>query len=406
MADRINIYIVNFTTRIIMLLLREMLEISEFDLLCEDFGNLKGIDKNLLKALMTQVYAKDQGPGKHMYVDMLAKNAGQNSEVKDVELKNSKTVTQEFIDNPSLIGAVIYDKVSGKQFGMVGIKAEKTYKTERKLGLAVNYVALSGKNPRPEDIKHHRDLVMSELKAHAGEIQKTYLTGESDYKDSRVAKMVNLIRNRADLWKTNGEEVKLMVKFIYADSKRPEVRKERASRKSGVIPVKLVGKDLEDFKQKAISSLKSRLDAYKRDKLKNTGDSIDIKEFAKEVKKAGFLDRFLVNGYVFNYYDDRINFSKMRSGQHKPDQNGYSDPSYITYRVDDSSKEYAEMRDKYWEGRAELSANFKDDPEAFHREHDKLKKRLKVPPTRIEILLDLEGGAIVPYDVKLDYSGV
>jgi len=388
-----------------MLLLREMLEISEIDLLCEDFGNLKNIDKNLLKALMNQVYVGADGPGKYKYRDILVKSAGKDSDVKDVELKNSKTVTQEF-ENPSLVGAVIYDQVSGKQFGMVGIKAEKTYKSERKLGLVVNYVALSGENPRPEDIKHHRELVMNELKTHGGEIQKSYLSAECDYKDSRVAKMVNLIRNRANLWKMNGKEVKLFVKFIYADTKRPKARKERASRKTGVIPVKLVGKELEDFKQKAISSLKSRLDAYKRDKLKNSGESIDLKDFAKEVKKAGFLDKFLVNGYVFNYYDDRINFSKMRSGQHKPDQNGYSDPSYITYRVDDSSKEYAEMRDKYWEGRSELSSNFKDDPEAFQREHEKLKKRLKVPPTRIEILLDLEGGAIVPYDVKLDYSGV
>ena len=403
MAVGINIYIANLPTRITMLLLREMIEISEFDLLCENFGNLKNIDSKLLKALMNQVYVG--GTGKNKYKDLLTKTAGQNSEVKDLEIKNSKTITQEFADNPSLIGAVIYDQVSGKQFGMVGIKAEKTYKTERKLGLVINYVAISGANPRPEDIKHHRSLVIDELKT-TNEFDKTYLSAECDYKDSRVAKMVNLIRNRADLWKRNGVEVKLCAKFIYADTERPKLNKERSSRKVGVIPVKLVGKDLEDFKKMAISSLKSRLDAYKRDKLKNSGESIDLKDFAKEVKKAGFLDKFLVNGFVYNYYDDRINFSKMRSGQHKPDQNGYSDPSYITYRVDDSSKEYTEMRDKYWDGRSELSANFKDDPEAFHREHDKLKKRLKVPPTRIEILLDLEGGAIVPYDVKLDYSGV
>ena len=385
-------------------LLREMLEIAEFDILVEDFGNLKQIDKNLLKALMTQVYVGNTGTGKSPYRDILASKAGQNSEVKDVELKNSKTVTNEF-ENTNLLGAVIYDKVTGNQYGMVGIKADKTYKTEKKMGLAVNYVALSGENPSPEDIKHHRTVVIDELRA-TNETAKTYLSGECEYKDSRVSKMVNLIRNRTDLWKRNGKEVKLFVKFIYADVNRPETRKERASRKSGVIPVKLAGKDLEDFKKLAISSLKSRLDAYKRDKLKNSGNSIDLKDFAKEVKKAGFLDKFLVNGFVFNYYDDRINFSKMRTGHHKPDQNGYSDPSYITYRVDDSSQEYVELRNKYWDARADLSANFKGDPEAFHREHNKLKKRLKVPPNRIKILLDLEGGAIVPYDVELDYTGI
>ena len=403
MADRINIYIINLPSGFTMLLLREMLEISEFDLLCEDFGNLKSIDPKLLKALMTQTYVG--GPGKSKYKDILSTKAGQSSETKDVDLKNSKTVTQEFADNPNLIGAVIYDKVSGKQFGMVGIRAEKTYKTERKLGLVVNYVALSGENPRPDDIKHHRSVVWDELKT-TSEFDKTYLAAECDYKDSRVAKMVNLIRNRADLWKRNGKEVSLCVKFIYADSERPNLRKERSARKAGIVPVKLVGKELEDFKNRAISSLKSRLDAYKRDKLKNSGESIDVKEFAKEVRKAGFLDKFLVDGYVFNYYDDRINFSAMKSGKHKPDQNGYSDPSYITYRVDESSPGYKEMSSKYWDGRSELSANFKDDPEAFRREHDKLKKRLKVPPTRIQILLDLEGGAIVPYDIKLDYSGI
>ena len=385
-------------------LLREMLEIAEFDILVEDFGNLKQIDKNLLKALMTQVYVGDNGPGKYRYRDILASKAGQNSEVKEVELKNSKTVTNEF-ENPALLGAVIYDKVTGDQYGMIGIKADKTYKTEKKMGLVVNYIALSGENPRPDDIKHNRSWAWDEIKA-TGEFAKSYLTAEADYKDSRAAKLVNLIRSRADIWKKNGKDVKLFVKFIYTDSQRPEMKKERAARKTGVIPVKLVGKDLEDFKKLAISSLKSRLDAYKRDKLKNSGESVDLKDFAKEVKKAGFLDKFLVNGFVFSYYDDRINFSKMRAGQHKPDQNGYSDPSYITYRVDDSSKEYIELRDKYWDARAGLSANFKDDKEAWYREHEKLKKRLKVPPTRIKILLDLEGGAIVPYDVELDYTGV
>ena len=385
-------------------LLREMLEIAEFDILVEDFGNLKQIDKNLLKALMTQVYVGDNGPGKYRYRDILASKAGQNSEVKEVELKNSKTVTNEF-ENPALLGAVIYDKVTGDQYGMIGIKADKTYKTEKKMGLVVNYIALSGENPRPDDIKHNRSWAWDEIKA-TGEFAKSYLTAEADYKDSRAAKLVNLIRSRADIWKKNGKDVKLFVKFIYTDSQRPEMKKERAARKTGVIPVKLVGKDLEDFKKLAISSLKSRLDAYKRDKLKNSGESVDLKDFAKEVKKAGFLDKFLVNGFVFSYYDDRINFSKMRAGQHKPDQNGYSDPSYITYRVDDSSKEYIALRDKYWDARAGLSANFKDDKEAWYREHEKLKKRLKVPPTRIKILLDLEGGAIVPYDVELDYTGV
>ena len=388
-----------------MLLLREMLEITEDDLLCEDFGNLKGIDPNLLKALMSQEYVGSKGPGQYHYRDVLSKSAGKASNTSDVEIKNSKTVTNEFQNNPKTIGAVIYDKISGKQFAMIGIKAEKTYKTERKMGIVVNYVALSGDNPRPDDIKHHRSLVWDEIKS-TGEKPKNYLSAERDYKDSQVAKVVNLVRNRADLWKTNGKAVDLCVKFIYADEERPKLKSERAFRKQGIVPIKLVGKELSDFKERAINALKQRLDKYKSEKLKNAGDGINIKDFAAEVRKAGFLDKFNVNGYIYNYYDDRINFSAMKKGKHKPDENGYSDASYITYRVDDSSPSYQEMQKQYWEERSNISANFKDDPEAFHRAHDKLKKRLKVPPTRIEILLDFEGGAIVPYDVKLDYSGV
>ena len=388
-----------------MLILRELLEINKDDLLCEDFGNLKGIDKNLLRALMSQEYVGANGPGQYKYRDVLAKAAGQASTTSDVEIKNSKTVTNEFENNPKTIGAVIYDKVSGKQFAMIGIKVEKTYKSERKMGIVVNYVAISGDNPRPEDIKHHRSLVWDELKAMT-EKPKNYLSVERDYKDSQAAKAVNLIRNRAALWKSNGKDVKLYVKFIYTDEERPKARSERAQRKSGIIPVKLSPKDAEQFKTNALQSLKQRLDVYKSEKLKNSGNKISIDDFAKAIRNEGFLDKFNVDGHIYNYYDDRINFSAMKKGLHKPNANGYTDESYITYRVDDSTPSYQEMQNKYWEGRSELASNFKDDPEAYQREHIKLKRRLKVPPSRIQVLLDFEGGAIVPYDVKLDFSSI
>lgn len=385
-----------------MKLLQELLTLnSSNEILFEDFGNLKQIDKGLMKALMNNIYAGSDQLGNSKYKDFLILKAGQNSKTEDVKIKNSKTVIDAFeLNKKSMIAALIFDKNSGKQFGIVSVvPSERSYKDHMKV--VFNSLALAGERPRGIDVSQTQDYIRKEMNK-SSQANGQYLSFMfNEFDEHKISKMVNLIKKVTTTWSQNGVNVDLYAKFIYSDDERVEARNKRAKARSGVIPVKLKGQDLDDFKKLALSSLKNRLENYKKSKIKSNA-TVDIKNFAEAVKEQGFLDHFSVGGFIYDYFDQTIRFDKLRKGKHKTP--GSWDKSYIEYRVDDNEPEYEKLREIYWKKRSEIAAAHKDDPEGYKMENDKLKKRLKFPPSRIRVLLDLDKGTIVPYDIEVDFS--
>lgn len=372
--------------------LREMITILDEARLDEDFGNLKQVNRKLLRALSNSTWSSSK------YKDKIIPKIGQNSEVKEIDIKNSKDYTS-LLDDPQtsgVLGVVIFDKLSGTQFGMVGIQTEKTYSKEAKMGITVDYLAISGKGATPDMIRDNRSWVIDEIKAFNNDKDGVVISVQ-DYKASRAAKLYTVVKKVTSTW----EKVQLAAKLIYADKERPATSSKRKLSRSGVIPVKLEGKAKEDFLNSAKYSLKTRLDAYKKEKLKNQNKSIDIKDFIGVIKKEGYLDKFLVDGFIYEYYRDNWNFDNLRKGKHKS-SNYESDRSFITYRIDEQAQDYQVLRRKYWEGRSQNSEDLKDDSEAWKAADAKLKKRLKLPPTYIKVFFDFEGGMIVPTELALE----
>ena len=382
-------------------LLQELLNINiASETLFEDFGNLKQIDKGLVKALMKNVYYGSDQFGNSKYKDILNKKVGQNSKTEDVKIKNSKTIIDAFNTDKSVQAAVIFDKNSGKQFGMVGVlPSDRSYSDNMKI--IFNSLALAGQSPSGSDVTRTQDYIHAEMsklsKEDGGYLSFMFNT----FDDHKVMKMFNVIKKITSTWVKNDVNIDLYAKFVYSDSDRTKTNSNRALAKRGAIPVKLKGQDLEDFKKRALASLENRLENYKKSKIKNKA-TVDIKNFAEAVKEQGFLDHFSVGGFIYDYFDQTIRFDKLRKGEHKTP--GSWDKSYIEYRVDDNEPEYEKLREIYWKKRSEIAAAHKDDPEGYKMENEKLKKRLKFPPSRIRVLLDLDKGTIVPYDIEVDFS--
>lgn len=383
-------------------LLREMINLfsdSQAELF-EDYGNLKIIDPRFVKAFKkTFQSGRYNANGQWVMADthVLSPRAGRNSEITEKDISTAKAIANEFETDQSIIALVVFDKNSGTQYGIVAERNPKTYKQDRTLNIIIDVKALAGKNPNAEQLKAVREYFSDKVKIHSYDMDQIG-TASTEFTSGKVYNALNHLNKFL-----KSPEKKLAVKIIHADEKRPAIKKERIAKRSGMIKVNLSDKEKEDFINQAKASLRSRLDKFKNEKLKNSNDNVDIEKFIDAIKEKGYLDKFLVNGFIYEYWRDNFNFNNMRSGKHKEARYD-SDASYVTYKVDDESPEYEKVRNDYWEKAGKLGAELDGDKEAYVREREKLKKRLKLPPTYLKVFFDFEGGKIVPYKMEIEGS--
>lgn len=380
--------------------LKEMInfqqDFSDMQLL-EDLGNLKEIDPRFIKALKKSYNTgkyDDKGNWRNFERSFLSPRAGRGSKVEEKDLSTAKAIANEFETDPSVIALVVFDKKTNIQYGIIAEQNPKAYKQERILKVIINTKAIAGPGANPDMLKSVREYFADKVKVHSFDIDQFGVLS-TDFTSGKVYNALNHLNKFL-----KSPEKELAVKVIHSDEERPAKRKERSAARSGLIPVKLDGKAKEDFINQAKRSLAVRLDKYKSEKIRNSNSNIDMADFMEVVKEKGYLDKFMVNGFIYEYYRDSFNFNNMRSGKHK-DARYESDASYVTYRIDDDAPEYSELRRAYWEKTSDLK-DLGTDGEAFQKERDKLKKRMKLPPNYIKVFFDFEGGKIVPYKIELE----
>lgn len=384
--------------------LREMLNFQEQSpdmILAEELGNLNAIDKKFINALKRSFTAgkyDDKGVWKNFEKRFLSSRAGRSSSIEEKGIGSAKQVADEFETDASVIAIVIFDKKTDMQYGIVAEQNPKAYKQERTLKVMVDAEAMAGTGASKDQIDDVKRYFTDKVKIHMFDSSNIGVL-TTDFTSSKVYNAINHINK---FIKSPNKE--LAIKVVHADAERPAKKQERAKARSGVIPVKLDGKEKEDFIKQAKYSLQKRLDVYKSEKLKKQNKNISIDEFLDAVRKDGYLDKFLVNGYIYEYYRDSFNFGNMIKGRHK-DSRWESDKSYVTYRIDDDAPEYEKVRRDYWEQAGKLS-DLSDDREAYAHAKDKLKKRLKLPPTYIKVFFDFEGGAIVPAYIEIEDNNI
>ena len=384
--------------------LREMLNFQEQSpdmILAEELGNLNAIDKKFINALKRSYTAgkyDDKGNWKNFEKRFLSGRAGRSSTIEEKGIGSAKQVADEFETDASVIAIVIFDKKTDMQYGIVAEQNPKAYKQERTLKVMVDATAMAGANASKEQIDDVKRYFTDKVKISMFDSSNIGVL-TTDFTSSKVYNAINHINKFV---KSPNKD--LAIKVVHADAERPAKKQERAKARSGVIPVKLDGKEKEDFIKQAKYSLQKRLDVYKSEKLKKQNKNISLDEFLDAVRKDGYLDKFLVNGYIYEYYRDSFNFGNMIKGRHKTAQ-WESDKSYVTYRVDDNAPEYEKVRREYWEQASELR-DLSDDSEAYAHAKDKLKKRLKIPPTYIKVFFDFDGGAIVPAYIEIEDNNI
>lgn len=384
--------------------LREMLNFQEQSpdmILAEELGNLNAIDKKFINALKRSFTAgkyDDKGVWKNFEKRFLSGRAGRSSSIEEKGIGSAKQVADEFETDASVIAIVIFDKKTDIQYGIVAEQNPKAYKQERALKVMVDAAAMAGAGASKDQIDDVKRYFTDKVKIHMFDSSNIGVL-TTDFTSSKVYNAINHINK---FIKSPNKE--LAIKVVHADAERPAKRQERAKARSGVIPVKLDGKEKEDFIKQAKYSLQKRLDVYKSEKLKKQNKNISIDEFLDAVRRDGYLDKFLVNGYIYEYYRDSFNFGNMIKGRHKTAQ-WESDKSFVTYRIDDNAPEYEKVRREYWEQAGKLS-DLSGDSEAYAHAKDKLKKRLKIPPTYIKVFFDFEGGAIVPAYIEIEDNNI
>ena len=360
-------------------------DLFESIMLVEDYGNLKWVDKGFLSLLRSE-NTKNQ---KMSLFSML----GKNSELVDVPFQ--KSTFKDLLEDRDSISAILYEKESGKQLLMMTMyyhtKFSLSYNSYK---IAVNVQAL---------YKNDGGLSFDELRTHFvtklklwDKVNGNDIVASTVEKDS--AKIQRIVSEVAKF--TNSKN--LAVKVIKRDAQRSKTSIERSKSKKGIIPVKMSNEEKISFEKAAKEALSKRLQDFKKIKIDAKSGGVTHENFVEILKKEGFLDAFTVNGYTYKYTNSSINFDSLR----KNDQ-GWNKESYVAYYVDEDDPKYVEVFEKYGELRRELKAQHpveagqEQDPDVL-RELEKIKRRLKIPPRKIEIMLKFEGGMIVPSHLRID----
>ena len=379
-------------------------------LLLEDFGNLKSISKNLIDGLKDVVTFQSFSSNERKVEKTTSNIIGKNSKIEDVELTNGSKIGSLFSDNKNVQAVVIYDQISGDQYGIIAkisVPGNKKWQTSNYLNVVFDFGAIAGKDFDENQLEKIKNIADKQgLSPTQNKDVKRYQYKISYDDNATKTKIEKFARELIKLVKPQDKKdttKNLMMKIIYADAERIITKSERAKNKAGSIELtgKMTPSEIKDFNLKAKNQLETRLNNFKRDKLKASGKDLTIDKIVETIRKEGYLDKILVNGYIYNYYQERINISALRKGDHKKSRYD-SDLSYIKYKIDEDAESYIKIRREFWNAINDVEELKSVDPVAYEKEEEKIKRKLKMPPRYFTVMLDFEGGMIVPYDIQVN----
>jgi hypothetical protein len=399
-----------------MLLLRELLTLIEgnFDDLFEDLGNLKQIDKELLKGVF------DERPEKGKAAPVRP-TLGQNSTFETVKDKD---------------GAKAFDHVE-KEKDVIAIVLK--YGEDQILIITNNYRSRAASPSRGNKLsyalvanKKFFDVIPKEKLEGAFTTEKTYRRGiayrsttrtEVDYEFrannilsgtnpdvvSKIKKLLKLVYDAAKESKTTVETI-----LVKADVERTKKSSARDTAREGSYPLPTGNKvsigggkysTYEDVASKYFkdlkSNLKNRLEAYKASKSKAFDDP---NEMMKAMIKDGYLAKVKLMSFTYYLYQARTDLDmliKKDSGwRGKP-----KDYNYIEYKIQSGTPElnaFNEKLDKLRDEHYDELKKLTDGEEKKKLSDLWYEKRHSVsPPDSFKVLLGLVGGVITPVAIQI-----
>jgi hypothetical protein len=220
------------------------------------------------------------------------------------------------------------------------------------------------------------------------------LKGGATQARSFVRKVLDALVKKA---RADGKDVEVL--YIYKDTDRVATKADRHAAKVGKVAIpgdkKVVGRRGETEYQAYLNTLKAglraRLDKFKASKAKSFTSVAEMLEF---IKKEGYLDKLKLDGMNYNMKNANLHLDNMiKKARGAKDDNGWLQDSYVNYEMDwdERSAVYTKMRKEVAAANPDMSS-------------DDVYKELeaKIPPRTIKVIFKLEGGVIVPSEVKYE----
>ena len=364
--------------------LDSLFEGVDFDLF-ENLGNLNLINRKFLSVLRKQYDKKD-----------LKDKLGQNSKVEEKSQAHQNEIWNSLSD-PNATAVVL--KVGDKQ--AMAVAKDKGYKGSTTYTMVVDGDLFNGKLGIFKDEKDYHDVMgLADKERNYGDFSVYRLTSGTE--NSNAGKVKKLIKNILARAKEAGNEVKTLT--VMNDEERSKKSGERAEARSGAEPphskkehtrnkistgrgsYQSLSKIKQVWNRELRRDLSDRLERYKAE----NADSVeDQAAMLKKIITDGYMDKIKVGGMTYKLSNDRLYFRELQS-RAKGIKEGslWNDIPRIEYEFDSAGKEAEELQKK-------LSELRKNKPDDYFEQRQKL-----LPPRHMKVLLKLQGGSIVPYEIE------
>jgi hypothetical protein len=377
------------------MILQELLGMLELQTLLEDLGNLRVIDKDLVRAFFNidESY-KERG---------LEKKIGKNSKVTK-KLITSVTDMTELLRGPIETGKDYHNKTV-KGYNDVG--AVLVHDGDQIFSFCDNFFA--GKTK--EDF-HSTSMfqVMATQKAIdliPADVRKSkYIHLERNAHDKKVdIKDINSIETILhELLKAAGGKIEALVVSI--DFDRLDQQNARAKMKAGMIP--LPAKDTLTWKhQKAYAKyltackndLVNRLESYKKNKAPNAATDKDL---IAHIKDKGFPEFIKFMGFNYEKQQVHVNWRDLEEVASGKISSMHIN-NYITYTILYDSPGYRELGLRMYDLQQDLPEKDEVSEKAYEAIWSAYERKYHevVPPEALEVIIALKGGMAMPAEVRL-----
>lgn len=336
-------------------------------ILNEDLGNLKLIDPKFRK-IFSNYWNKSKAIGdKHTEL-------GQNSPVEAVEIVKAKDAVDALFTNASVKAVVLI--FNGVQVAGIG-------KDSRDFEVYLDADAV-------HQMKPEKDVMQKMSDSFRGYRNSGLMTG-LERKSLSETKTRSFINTMFKIAKHAGATMSALV--IKNDPERFKKRNDRFVAKKGLIPSS--GEEIrsDNYNRQIKAALNKRLEAFKVANASKAAHATP-EEFMASAIKDGFMDKINVGGFIFELQDDSIRLSSII----KPE--GWHKSNAITYRLDsDHNSKLDELNKRVWNLRQKARESETLNPEL---EAKIAALKASYPPRKIQLILGLKGGAIVPTHVEVE----
>jgi len=386
-----------FITELLMINESRISWLSDIQELFEDLGNLKNIDRGLIRVFQQQSF-----------------DGGKKKSIGDMFGRKSKMI--EYVDKNQ---TVMFNRLSSKEDAH-GIPVGLIVKYDEKQVLAIIKIIsssyknedsylLAGNNnffEKTIDSQKYEELMGYNAKSYGTwDFQASNLIkGEVRGIKVTIGKIKTLLKELFLKAKTDKVEIKTII--IYRDTERIETSKQREQSREGIIPystgnlITVNGKKITyetwgvtHFKALG-RDLSKRLEKFKITKAKSFDNP---QELLDGFMKEGYLEHVRLMGFPYELKRHQISFNDIVSGK----MILRDDDNYVEYEIKTNSIEIEKLN-KELKDIKETNDTDADDLSKIYYET----KKEMLPPRNFKVILKMEGGAIVPGAIKISNERV